>query len=299
MLSASIAFAADVAPQVLLDAPELGIKVTTMDVMAEIQRIPADKRQESLVKPETVGQIVQNLYLRRALTQQAEKEGLNKDPLVTTLITLNRERLLTDVMLEHLDVKNSLNNADAEKLALTEYKVSPKKYEAPEEVDVSHILIRTGAEKDLAKAKAEQILKDLKAGADFATLAKEKSEDPGSAAKGGELGKFTRGRMVKSFEDAAFELKKPGELSNLVESQFGYHILKLNSHTMPHIRKFEEVKDDLIKEFQQKSVVDGRKLEAERLSNFATIQSAALKSFVDSQKPASAPTEAAPAGASK
>ena len=274
-------------PEVLLTAP--GIEVTTLDVLAEMQRVPVEQRAGMLAKPETVGQIVQNIFLRRALTQTADKEGIGQTPLLQRLNQLNRERLITDAYLEYLDKKNEVSLANAEKLAAVEYKVNPKNFEAPEEVEASHILIRFGDDKDAAKAKAEAILADLKNGADFATVAKEKSEDPGSGAKGGDLGRFGRGRMVKSFEDAAFALKKPGELSGLVESQFGYHILKLKKHDMVRTRAYADVKDELIKSLQQKSIVDGRKLEAERLNNEANIQGDALKRFVDAYKPAEAP----------
>ncbi|WP_051443357.1 peptidylprolyl isomerase [Curvibacter gracilis] len=284
-------------PVVLLTAP--GIEVTTLDVLAEMQRVPADQRAGMLTKPETVGQIVQNIFLRRALTQTADKQGIGQTPLLLRLNQLNRERLVTDAYLEFLDKKNELNLADAEKLAAVEYKVNPKSFEAPEEVEASHILIRFGDDKAAAKAKAEAILAELKNGADFATVAKEKSEDPGSGAKGGDLGRFGRGRMVKPFEDAAFALKKPGELSGLVESQFGYHILKLKKHDMVRVRAFADVKEELVKSLQQKSIVDGRKLEAERLNNEASIQGDALKRFVDAYKPAEpAQTEAKPAEAS-
>lgn len=283
-------------PQVLLTAP--GIEVTTLDVLAEIQRVPADQRAGMLTKPETVGQVVQNIFLRRAITQTADQQGIGQTPLLQRLNQLNRERLITDAYLEYLDKKNEVSLANAEKLAAIEYKVNPKSFEAPEEVEASHILIRFGDDKEAAKAKAEAILVDLKNGADFATVAKEKSEDPGSGAKGGDLGRFGRGRMVKPFEDAAFALKKPGELSGLVESQFGYHILKLKKHDMVRVRAYADVKDELIKSIQQKAIVEGRKLEAERLNNEASIQGDALKRFVDAYKPAEpAQTEAKPVDA--
>lgn len=102
-----------------------------------------------------------------------------------------------------------------------------------EQIDVSHILFSvptnaTAAEKAKIKAKAEQILTQVKANpAKFASLAKLYSQDPGSAAKGGDLGYFGRGIMVKPFENAAFNLKK-GQISDLVETQYGFHILRLN-----------------------------------------------------------------------
>jgi len=280
-------------PEVLLTAP--GIEVTTLDVLAEMQRVPADQRAGMLTKPETIGQVVQNIFLRRAITQTADQQGIGQTPLLQRLNQLNRERLITDAYLEFLDKKNELKPVDAEKLAAVEYKVNPKNFEAPEEVEASHILVRFGDDKEAAKIKAEAILADLKKGADFEAVAKEKSDDPGSAAKGGDLGRFGRGRMVKPFEDAAFALKKPGELSGLVESQFGYHILKLKKHDMTRIRAFADVKEELVKSIQQKSIVDGRKLEAERLNNEASIQGDALKRFVDAYKPA----EATPAADAK
>ncbi|HTY62281.1 MAG TPA: SurA N-terminal domain-containing protein [Acidobacteriota bacterium] len=103
-----------------------------------------------------------------------------------------------------------------------------------ETVEAAHILIKVSDEsKDAeAKAKAEEVLKKLKAGGDFAALAKQYSQDTGSAAQGGYLGPFQRGQMVKEFEDAAFSLK-PGETSGLVRSEHGYHIIRVMRHETP------------------------------------------------------------------
>jgi peptidyl-prolyl cis-trans isomerase D len=97
-----------------------------------------------------------------------------------------------------------------------------------ETVNASHILftIKEPAKEAEVKAKAEEVLKRAKAGEDFAELAKKYSEDPGTKDRGGDLGSFSRGKMVKEFDEAAFSLK-PGEISNLVKTQFGFHILKV------------------------------------------------------------------------
>ncbi|PIR94573.1 hypothetical protein COT97_00750 [Candidatus Falkowbacteria bacterium CG10_big_fil_rev_8_21_14_0_10_39_11] len=93
---------------------------------------------------------------------------------------------------------------------------------------------------DQAKVKAEDILTQLKSGADFATLAKQNSDDPGSAESGGNLGWFGRGIMVKEFEDAAFALE-PGQLSDIIQTDYGYHILYLEDKTEATDETDEEV----------------------------------------------------------
>lgn len=127
-------------------------------------------------------------------------------------------------------------------------------------VDASHILIstvdqKTGKPMDEkvkveAKKKAEEVLAKVKAGGDFAKLAKEYSQDPGSKENGGSLGEFGKGKMVPEFEKAAFSLKA-GEVSNLVESQFGYHIIKVNKIVD---EKFENVVPTLKQELIQKNM---------------------------------------------
>jgi peptidyl-prolyl cis-trans isomerase C len=111
------------------------------------------------------------------------------------------------------------------------YDQNPKSFQESERVRASHILINApktadAATKAQARAKADAILKDVRAGKDFATLAKQNSQDPGSAANGGDLGFFQQGQMVGPFNDTAFSLK-PGTVSDVVETDFGYHIIKV------------------------------------------------------------------------
>ncbi len=122
-------------------------------------------------------------------------------------------------------------------------------YEKPESVKVSHILVEvkenaTTAEEAKAKDKIEGLLKKIKAGAKFADLAKTESDDPGSAQQGGSLGEITRGMMVPEFEKAAFALKK-GELSPIVRTKFGYHIILCEGHKEAQTTSLAKVKDKL------------------------------------------------------
>jgi peptidyl-prolyl cis-trans isomerase C len=113
----------------------------------------------------------------------------------------------------------------------TFYQQNPTRFQQGERVRASHILIRVpenadAAAKDQARAKANDLLKEVKAGKDFAALAKDNSQDPGSAVKGGDLGFFEHGQMVPPFDQAAFSLGA-GQVSELVETQFGFHIIKV------------------------------------------------------------------------
>ena len=125
------------------------------------------------------------------------------------------------------------------------YDENSDKFKKPESVHASHILIgvdpkATPEEKQKAKLKADDLLKQVKAGADFAELAKKDSTCP-SAKNGGDLGEFGRGQMVKPFEEAAFDLKV-GETSAVVETQFGYHIIKSTGKTEAGTVPFDQVK---------------------------------------------------------
>lgn len=108
------------------------------------------------------------------------------------------------------------------------YNENIQQFQTPEQIRASHILLNTGGGKDeaIVRKRAEEILAKARAGADFAALAKQYSEDEGSKAAGGDLDFFPRGRMVPEFEEAAWKMK-PGEISDLVKSSFGFHIIKL------------------------------------------------------------------------
>jgi peptidyl-prolyl cis-trans isomerase D len=139
--------------------------------------------------------------------------------------------------------KITVDDAEARKV----YEANKKQYVSPEERQASHILIAVkpdapAAEKAAAKKKAEALLAQAKAHPDkFAELAKANSQDPGSAPQGGDLGTFTRGSMVKPFEDAVFS-GKVGDIIGPVETDFGYHIIKITGETPSHTQSFDQVK---------------------------------------------------------
>ena len=125
------------------------------------------------------------------------------------------------------------------------YNTNIEQYSQPEQVRASHILLKTEGKDDAAvKTKAEELLKKAKAGADFAELAKANSEDEGSAKNGGDLDFFGRGRMVPEFDQVAFTLQ-PGQISDLVKTQYGYHIIKVTDKKAASTRSIDEVRQQL------------------------------------------------------
>src|SRR3954471_21941124 len=147
--------------------------------------------------------------------------------------------LLIDV--EALRAKTVVPAADIER----EYNNNSEQYTTPEQVRASHILLKTEG-KDVAavKAKAEELLKQLRAGADFAELAKKISDDEASAKNGGDLDYFGRGRMVPEFDQVAFTLA-PGQISDVVKTQYGYHIIKVVDKKAATTRPLAEVRQQL------------------------------------------------------
>ena len=155
------------------------------------------------------------------------------------------KRSLAIILLDPAKVNASVpppSDADLNKM----YTAGMDKFRTPERVQVRHILIKSDATNDAAaKAKAEGLLKQIQTGGDFAKLAKDNSQDPGSAAMGGELGFIVKGQTVPEFEKAAFSLQ-PGQTSGLVKTTYGYHILQVEKHEQAHLQSLDEVKAQLI-----------------------------------------------------
>ncbi len=134
------------------------------------------------------------------------------------------------------------------------YNAQLGKYTTPEQIRASHILLTTEGKDDAAvRAQAEQVLKEAKSGGDFAALAKKYSQDESNAQQGGDLDYFSRGRMVGAFETAAFALA-PGEMSDLVKTEFGYHIIKVTDRKPAIVRAvtdpdvYKEIESALMRE---------------------------------------------------
>ena len=170
--------------------------------------------------------------------------------------TVPEKKNLVVLIADQAKLEAGLKPTDAELQRI--YNQNPEAFRTPERVKVRHILIMTQgkppAEEAKLKAKAESLLQQVRNGADFAKLAKENSEDPGSKDKGGEYWVQRNGQMVKEFEDAAFSLK-PGQ-SALVKTQYGYHVFQVMERQAAGLRPFAEVKDELAEQWKKQRVND-------------------------------------------
>ena len=279
VLSAPVVCAAEA---VLMDGGQ--ITITEQDMHADALRMPLEMRERVLARPDQVAQIASNLYVRRSLAQQADAAGLASNPETKAALQIARDKVLSDALLAKIDKDNALPDAKLEGLARSNYNANPDRFKVSEQVQIRHILI--ASPDDAGRAKAAQVLARLQGGADFAALAKEYSADPGSAAKGGELGFFAKGAMVPEFEEAAFALQKQGELSGLVKTKFGYHILQLQARRPAGVRSFEEVRDDLIKGARGTVQQDARALAAQKAQQGVTVHKEAIEAFATGYKSA-------------
>ncbi len=187
-----------------------------------------------------------------------EKESQPTDAEIQSWYDANKQtfqipdkRSLAVIALDPSKVGNQIQVTDAQLHQL--YNDRQADYQVPERVQARHILLKSDASNDAAvKAKAQDLLKQIKGGGDFARLAKDKSEDTGSAVNGGELGWIVRGQTVPEFEKSAFSLKV-GETSDLVKTQYGYHIIQVEAHDQAHLKPFDEVKGELIAVYQKQA----------------------------------------------
>jgi peptidyl-prolyl cis-trans isomerase C len=233
------------------------------------QQVPTDRKDEmyrglldDLIATELLAQEAKKREV--AVTEKDIEDFVNgfKDRFPSEQVFQNalKEQGITEAQLridvkKQLQIKKLLDKEVLSKVAVDEkavkkyYDDNPDKFQEPEQVHAAHVLVTVDkgadeATKAAKKKEAQQVLADAKAGKDFAQLAKDHSGDPGSKDKGGDLGFFPRGEMVGAFEDAAFKLK-PGEISEIVETPYGFHVIKVIEKKDARKVPLDEVKDDV------------------------------------------------------
>ena len=246
-------------------------------------------------------QVLENLIARELLYQECQKKGIkiSEEEVNKQLITLKgqfpnetefnnaltrmnltetsiKEKLARDLALKKLiedEVAPQVTVSDSDIRAF--YENNPEAFKQPERVKASHILIKVDPQADPsqkaeAQKKIDLVQAKLQKGEDFGALAKEYSEGP-SGPKGGDLGYFTRGQMVKPFEDAAFAMKS-GEVSGMVETRFGYHLIKVTDKTPEGTMPYDDVKERLGEFLKQKKIQEEVNVYVKRLEEKAKIE---------------------------
>jgi peptidyl-prolyl cis-trans isomerase C len=210
---------------------EIGKEQITLDEVNDmIKTVPEQYQATAQVHKDM---LLDSMINQKLLYTEASKLNLDKDLNVQKQLNGARKDILIKAYLKK-EIEDTVKVTDEE--AKKYYDANKDKFKEPEKINISHILVDSEAE-------AKDILAKLKGGADFAALAKEKSKDA-SKEKGGELGFIAKGQTVPEFEQAAFALQ-PGQLSGVVKTQFGYHIIKVTGKQPEKLMAYDDIKDQL------------------------------------------------------
>ena len=259
------------------------VRVTLGDIRAFIANVRAKREVSSLPNQQTLQRIAELLLVNRVLAGQAEELGLARNPEVQRRMQLQRESFLRDLRMAQ--VEESGPEPDYDALARETYLVQRDQFVRPAEVHVSHILIRPeGRSEEEARGRAEEVRgRVLEEPARFAELAAEYSDDPGSKERGGDLGWVAADKLEASFAEAAFALESPGDVSPVVQTKFGFHVILLRERRAAAPIPFEQVKDQLISAEKQRIQRDRRRDEVSRISGAPGVEydDALLKAYIE------------------
>lgn len=243
LLVSLTARAEDANQQVLLKAAD--ISVTQQDVRQRLLLLPEVERNRILATPQTLKEFLQRIYQIKNMAATAAKLRLDQEPLIKAQLAVQQQQTLAEALREH--TRKQIAAPDFAALAKEHYAAQRDEFQLPEQFKAAHILkkVRCDCEREAARQTLEKLLTRLQAGEDFAAIAKEESQDTGSAVKGGDLGKWFKATdMVQPFSDALAKLQ-PGQLSGIVETEYGYHIIKSLDRQAPRLQSFDEVRASL------------------------------------------------------
>lgn len=258
------------------------VEVTTLDLQAYLERFAPQERAQLLAQPDQLNRAVGALIYWRAVAAEAKAKAADQAPLIAAQLRIENERALGELYLLQED-QRLIAPAQIEGLVLAEYHAHPERYKVPEQISARHILLLDGkrtAEQD--QQLLQEIDAQLRAGADFGELATKYSDDPASASKGGDLGTFGRGRMVEAFEQVAFGLE-PGEISKPVKTNFGWHLIKLETKQPERMKPYEEARDEIVMQVRARLMAENRERRAQALQNDPSLQvnQDVIRSFIE------------------
>jgi len=229
-----------------------GFTVTTRDFDYYVKTaIPESQRDQALARERAVRDVYEGLYVIKALAARGAENSVIEADELDWMVEHYRDRQLMNLQVK-AEVESALAKIDWRAAAEEDYQANKDAYHVPERVSAEHILI-SSQERSAEEAlqRANEVLARLKKGEDFATLAKEYSDDPSAATNSGNLGFFARGKMVGPFEDAAFAMTKLGEISAPVKTDYGYHIIRVNERLEAGFQPFDKVERQIIERLKK------------------------------------------------
>lgn len=243
-LTAVMVWAGDGADQpILLSAGE--IVVTAQDLQQRFLLLPKTEHDKILAGPDSLKDFLRLIYQDKHMAVAAERLKLNEDPAVQAKLILVQQQVLAEALREH--TRKQIESPDFAALAREHYTVRRDEFQLPEQFKAAHILkkVQCDCEREPKRQVMEQLRVRLQGGEEFATLAKAESEDVSTAPQGGDLGRwFKRSDVVAPFADALAKLEK-GQVSDIVETQYGFHLIKKLDDQPARLQSFDEARESL------------------------------------------------------
>ena len=277
MLCASIALAAAIVPVAAQETPakspdvvatQGGVSVTLEDVDAFAARMPVGQRPGFFNSPTRIQGVVANLLVQKQLAAEARKAGLDRDPQVQRQLAIAADEALGNARMQHY--RSEVKVPDFNELAREEYQAHKENYQTPGKLTVKQVLVSTKSRSEAeAKTIADTVEKEARAHPDqFDALIEKYSDDPTKATNHGVMEQVgEKGKYVPAFTKAAKALAKPGEISPIVSTPFGLHVLQLVERTPDHMASFDEVKAGIIDKLSDAYVEKAVKGHVDELRN--------------------------------
>lgn len=222
--------------------------VTRSDFDAYMERVPAHMQREARADGERNEKVVDIIFTNRILAQEARAKGLDRDPVMAKRIEQHVEAFIAQQYSSYLERQVPIPpNLEARAREL--YLVNPGRYTEPPRMGLHHILVDlNGRTREMALQRAREIRAKALAGEDFLELADKYSNDPALKVNNGNIGFPSKEELEPAVAEAGFRLKADGEISEIAETRFGFHILKRVGFRPGHVRKFEEVKNSIMED---------------------------------------------------
>jgi len=264
------AFAAEASDIGKTIATRGGATITLGELDVRMSDMPSDAREGMLVDPDRMETILSDMLLIKQLAAEARAKGVDKDPRFLNLLNYSTDRLLASW--RNGQLLSESPKADWKALAEESYAADPDRFKAQDLYTVRHLLIKTGTgcrDKSAARALVDGLRARAVKGEDFEALAKANSEDEATRENGGMLGSIDNRNLDPVFEAAARKLVRPGEISDVVETRFGFHVIQLVQRKAAPARSADEVRDELATRFRKERGAKYRKEHQEQLRSMA------------------------------